>query len=77
MFHFSEIAQQLTEAKGAIQVKEREELFLHLKRLLSDESARREVGEKGFRFLEKHQGATERILEEIRPFLKDIADCKL
>jgi 3-deoxy-D-manno-octulosonic-acid transferase len=77
MFHFSEIAQQLTEAKGAIQVKGREELFLHLKRLLSDESARREVGEKGFRFLEKHQGATERILEEIRPFLKNIADCKL
>jgi 3-deoxy-D-manno-octulosonic-acid transferase len=69
MFHFSEIAQQLTEAKGAIQVKGREELFLHLKRLLSDESARRELGEKGFRFLEKHQGATERILEEIRPFL--------
>jgi 3-deoxy-D-manno-octulosonic-acid transferase len=68
MFHFSEIAQQLTEAKGAIQVKGREELFLHLKRLLSDESARRELGEKGFRFLEKHQGATERILEEIRPF---------
>ena len=77
MFHFSEIAQQLTEAKGAIQVKGREELFLHLKRLLSDESARRELGEKGFRFLEKHQGATERILEEIRPFLKDISDCKL
>ena len=77
MFHFSEIAQQLTEAKGAIQVKGREELFLHLKRLLSDESARRELGEKGFRFLEKHQGATKRILEEIRPFLKDISDCKL
>jgi 3-deoxy-D-manno-octulosonic-acid transferase len=76
MFHFSEIAQQLIEAKGAIQVEGREELFLHLKRLLSDESARRELGERGFRFLEKHQGATERILEEIRPFLKDIANCK-
>jgi 3-deoxy-D-manno-octulosonic-acid transferase len=71
MFHFSEIAQQLTEANGAIQVKGREELFLQLKRLLSDESARRELGEKGFQFLEKHQGATERILEEIRPFLQD------
>ena len=77
MFHFSEIAQQLIETQGAIQVKGEEELLLHLKRLLSDERARRELGEKGFRFLQKHQGATERILEEIRPFLKDIADCKL
>jgi 3-deoxy-D-manno-octulosonic-acid transferase len=74
MFHFSEIAQQLTDAKGAIQVNGREELFLQLKRLFSDESARRELGEKGFRFLEKHQGATERILEEIKPYLVN-AEC--
>jgi 3-deoxy-D-manno-octulosonic-acid transferase len=47
-----------------------------LRRLLFDERAREEVGEKGYQFLQKHQGATEKMFEEIRPFLKDIADCK-
>jgi 3-deoxy-D-manno-octulosonic-acid transferase len=48
----------------------REDLFFHLKRLLSDERARKEVGEKGYQFLQKHRGATERMFEEIRPYLK-------
>jgi 3-deoxy-D-manno-octulosonic-acid transferase len=69
MFHFSEISRSLTEAGGAIQVTGREDLFLHLKRLLSDERARKEMGKKGFQFLLKHQGATERVFKEIRPFL--------
>ena len=70
MFHFSEVSRGLIEAGGAIQVKGREDLFLHLKRLLSDERARQEMGEKGFQFLQKHRGATERVFDEIRPFLK-------
>jgi 3-deoxy-D-manno-octulosonic-acid transferase len=69
MFNFSEIASRLIEAGGAIQVSGKEELFPQLKRLLSDEEARTELGEKGYQFLRRHQGATERMLEEIRPFL--------
>jgi 3-deoxy-D-manno-octulosonic-acid transferase len=69
MFHFLEISRQLVEAGGAIQVKGKEDLAYHLKHLLSDERARKEVGEKGHQFLQKHQGATKRMLEEIRPFL--------
>ena len=69
MFHFSEISSRLIEAGGAIQVSKKEELFSQLKRLLSDEGARKELGEKGYQFLHKHQGATERMLKEIRPFL--------
>lgn len=69
MFHFSEIASRLIEAGGAIQVSTKEELFSQLKRLLSDEEARKDFGEKGYQFLKRHQGATERMLEEIRPFL--------
>jgi 3-deoxy-D-manno-octulosonic-acid transferase len=76
MFNFLEISSRLIEAGGAIQVSKKEELFSQLKRLLSDEGARKELGEKGYQFLQKHQGATERMLEEIRPFLKDIADRK-
>jgi 3-deoxy-D-manno-octulosonic-acid transferase len=55
-------------------VKDKEGLSSQLKRLLSDEKARNEVGENGFRFVQKHRGATERIFEKIKPFLKDIAD---
>jgi len=69
MFHFLEISRHLIEAGGAIQVGGKEDLAFHLKRLLSDERARKEVGEKGYQFLQKHRGATERIFEEIRPFL--------
>jgi 3-deoxy-D-manno-octulosonic-acid transferase len=76
MFNFSEISRRLTEVGGAIQVSGKEDLFSQLKRFLSDERARREVGEKGYQFLQKHRGATERMFEEIRPLIKDIADCR-
>lgn len=76
MFNFLEISSRLIEAGGAIQVEGREGLSFHLKRLFSDEGARKEVGEKGYQFLERHRGATERMFEEIRPYLKDIADRK-
>ena len=69
MFNFLEISSRLIETGGAIQVSGEEELFSQLKRLLFDEGARKKVGEKGYQFLQKHQGATERMFEEIRPFL--------
>jgi 3-deoxy-D-manno-octulosonic-acid transferase len=76
MFNFLEISSRLIETGGAIQVSGEEELFSQSRRLLLDERARQEVGEKGYQFLQKHRGATERMFEEIRPFLKEIADCK-
>jgi 3-deoxy-D-manno-octulosonic-acid transferase len=69
MFNFLEISSCLIETGGAIQVSGGEELFSQLKRLLSDERAREELGEKGYQFLRKHQGSTERMFQEIRPFL--------
>ncbi|MFB3885525.1 MAG: 3-deoxy-D-manno-octulosonic acid transferase [Thermodesulfobacteriota bacterium] len=74
MFHFSEISRHLIQAGGAIQAGGKEELAFHLKRLLSDEGGRKEMGEKGYQFLQRHQGATGRMMGEIRPFLRDIAD---
>jgi len=58
-------------------VRGKEDLAFQLKRLLSDERARKEVGEKGYQFLQKHRGATEKIFEEVRPFLIKMgnADC--
>lgn len=77
MFHFSEISSLLVAAGGAIQVSGKEDLLSQLKRLLFDQRAREEVGEKGYQFLQRHQGATERMFEEIRPFLSKMqnADC--
>jgi 3-deoxy-D-manno-octulosonic-acid transferase len=72
MFNFLEIANRLTEAGGAIQVSGRDDLLSQLKYLLSDERAREEIGEKGYQFLRRHQGATERMMKEIRPFLSRI-----
>jgi len=72
MFHFLEITRRLTEAGGAIQVSGKEDLFAELNRLLLDELARKEVGEKGYQFLQRHQGATGRMFEEIRPFLAGV-----
>ena len=74
MFNFLEISSRLIETGGAIQVSGKEELFSQLKRLLFDEVARKEVGEKGYQFLQKHQGATERMFEEIRPFIREISE---
>ncbi len=70
MLNFSEISKRLIEAGGAIQVSGKEELSSQLRHLLFDELAREEVGERGYQFLQKHQGATERMFKEIRPFLK-------
>ncbi|HUL32214.1 MAG TPA: 3-deoxy-D-manno-octulosonic acid transferase [Thermodesulfobacteriota bacterium] len=77
MFNFLEISKRLVEAGGAIQVSGKEDFFSQLKRLLVDEVAREAVGEKGHQFLQRHQGATERMFEEVRPFLHKMgsADC--
>ncbi len=72
MFHFSEISRSLVHEGGAIQVKDEEELGLQLKRLLSDERMRREIGERGYQFLQRHQGTTERTFKEVLPFLPQI-----
>ena len=70
MFNFLEISRRLIEAEGAIQVKDREDLTLQMKRLLRNERARKEMGERGYQFLMKHQGATDRMFKKIRPYLK-------
>jgi 3-deoxy-D-manno-octulosonic-acid transferase len=76
MFNFLEVSKSLIEAGGAIQVKSREDLSLHLKRLLSNEGERMEMGEKGYQFLQRHRGATEKMFEEIRPFLSQMQNAE-
>jgi len=77
MFNFLEISSRLIEMGGAIQVSGKEDLCTQTKRLLFDRKTRKEIGEKGYQFLQKHQGATDRMFEEIRPFLTRIQNTKL
>jgi 3-deoxy-D-manno-octulosonic-acid transferase len=79
MFHFSEISHHLVEVGGAIQAKGKEDLAFHLKRLLSDEGARKTAGERGYQFLQRHRGATGKAFEKIKPYLTKLrnADCGL
>ena len=76
MFNFSEISSQLVSAGGAIQVKGKDDLASRMKDLLSDERSCMEFGEKGYRFLLHHRGATERMFEEIRPFLTQMENAE-
>ncbi len=69
MFNFMEISQHLVDLGGAIQVKDEEELAFQLDELLRDERKRREVGERGYQFVQMHRGATERTMNEIRAYL--------
>jgi 3-deoxy-D-manno-octulosonic-acid transferase len=71
MFHFSEISRRLLEEGGAIQANGKEDLAMHMKRLLKNDRTRRDIGERGYQFLQKHQGATERMFEKIQPYLTD------
>jgi len=69
MFHFSEISRRLVEEGGAIQANGIEDLASHMRRFLRNERARKEMGERGYQFLRKHQGATERMFAAIQPYL--------
>ena len=77
MFNFLEISRLLIEASGAVQVKDRMELLSQAKRLLQEAGTRNEIGERGHRVLQSHRGATEKILGELRPILKEIEDRRL
>ncbi len=71
MFNFHEIAHLLIEGKGAIQVQGKDDLFRLLQHLFKDQAERTAFGERGYRILQQHQGTTERIFAEIKPFLDE------
>jgi 3-deoxy-D-manno-octulosonic-acid transferase len=76
MFNFREISRMLVESGGALQVRDAEDLLFHSRRLLQEERARQEMGERGHQVLQTHRGATERIFREILPFLKKMEGCR-
>lgn len=66
----AEIANELKQSGGGIEVNDRESLFREAKRLLKDPECRESAGRAAYGILEEHRGATERNLAILRPFLE-------
>lgn len=69
-FHTREPAEALKLSGGGLEVADSAELQAALERLFSDQAARDQMGAKALRTAKSFQGATKRIFERIRPFLK-------
>jgi len=66
----ADIAAELKQSGGGIEVSDRESLFREVKRLLEDPEDRESAGRAAYGILEEHRGATERNLAILRPFLE-------
>ena len=68
-FNFAQVTEQAIAAGGALCVADGAMLFAETARLLSDEGARRAMGERGVAFSNHHRGATLRTVGALRPLL--------
>ncbi len=66
----SQEARELADAGGGIIVRDRQDLYRSLRRLLDDESLRAESGEIAGRFVAERAGSTSKILEKLEPMLQ-------
>lgn len=73
MFNFKEISRLLVKEGGAIEVKDDTELYSQLNNLLSEETKRNQIGERGYKIIENNRGAKERIFEEIKIILSNLS----
>lgn len=70
VWNFREVARQLVEAHGAIQVRDALELEQAVERLLLSPDERVKLGQAGRQFVLSQQGATERTIDMLGPFLE-------
>lgn len=66
-YNFADAAQSAVEAGAAIRVADARELAHAARRLLADRAEAARVGAAGLRFAAAHRGATQRVLELLRP----------
>ena len=69
MENFKDLAQLFLEAQAALQVSDAGELARVAFKLLDDEAARRQMGERAKQVLEREAGATQRVLGYIREWM--------
>lgn len=73
MQHFPDLAALLCEAGGALQVRNAEALFLHLKRLLTTPGECEAMGQRALQALQANQGALERTTTAVMAVLQTTA----
>jgi 3-deoxy-D-manno-octulosonic-acid transferase len=59
------VSAELPERRAALQVQNREQLLERMRELLADPAAAREMGARGQRWVESHQGVTAQVAEQI------------
>jgi 3-deoxy-D-manno-octulosonic-acid transferase len=69
VFNFAEISSTLISSKGAIQIKNADELFEVIIRLTENKNERQELGHNAYKFFSQQQGATKRISQQIKTLL--------
>lgn len=69
MYNFAEISRMLREAGAAREVRDARELSAAVIEYLGDANLRYAVGERGRRLVEQNQGALQRLLDSIAPYL--------
>jgi 3-deoxy-D-manno-octulosonic-acid transferase len=65
MFNFKEISEALIQAGGGIMVKDKEELYDQLDKLLTDKELAGTMGEKAFNVIAANSGATARTIDAV------------
>ncbi len=70
MDNFQEIAEQMKQAGGGIEVANTDQMAERMAHLLTHPSERAERGEAAFRVVQDHQGAVERTLDRVAAWIK-------
>ncbi|MBF0493784.1 MAG: 3-deoxy-D-manno-octulosonic acid transferase [Candidatus Omnitrophica bacterium] len=66
MFNFREVSEAFVKDGGAVRVKDKDELFIVLDRLLGDIKERSRMGENAFLAVQKNRGALDKTVECLR-----------
>jgi 3-deoxy-D-manno-octulosonic-acid transferase len=71
MFNFKEISEALIISGGGIMVRDKEELYVQILKLLSDDELAKRIGEKAFSVIAANSGAAKKTIEAVSRFIVD------
>jgi len=69
MFNFKEISEALITAGGGIMVKDKEDLYVQIDKLLSDRELAKSIGERAFAVIAANSGATRKTIDAVSGFI--------
>jgi 3-deoxy-D-manno-octulosonic-acid transferase len=71
MFNFKEISEALIISGGGIMVRDKEELYVQMLNLLSDEELARRIGDRAFSVIAANSGAAKKTIDAVSRFIVD------